>query len=206
MSNTSRRSFLNKMIYSIGALTLPVGNLRAQSEEYANTVESEKWIDSIFAVKSVNSPFKLQKFHDRFYIVEEPLDWIPTIGTDQEQYEKVTVPQGFVTDLTSIPRIFWSALDPAAEYAYAAVIHDYLYWEQNSKREDADAILNFAMYDLEVHPVKRVAIYEAVNLFGSGAWNDNKALKLGGEKRVIKRFPSDPKVKWADWKLNQSIY
>ncbi|MNL77553.1 hypothetical protein D3C87_2037670 [compost metagenome] len=81
-----------------------------------------------------------------------------------------------------------------------------MYWEQNLTRDDADSILNFAMYDLEVLPIKRIAIYETVSLLGSSAWRENRALKLKGEKRQIKKLPNDPKIKWSDWKENSDIY
>jgi hypothetical protein len=43
--------------------------------------------------------------------------------------EIIKVPVGFVTDFASIPRAFWSILPPIDNYAKAAVIHDWLYWE-----------------------------------------------------------------------------
>lgn len=39
----------------------------------------------------------------------------------------ISVPAGFVTDLATIPRIFWTLLPPDGKYAKAAIIHDYLY-------------------------------------------------------------------------------
>ena len=44
----------------------------------------------------------------------------------------IVVKRGFITDLTSIPRIFWWILDRWGKYGFAAVIHDYLYWVQFS--------------------------------------------------------------------------
>ncbi|MCY1346763.1 hypothetical protein D9M69_328570 [compost metagenome] len=97
-------------------------------------------------------------------------------------------------------------LDPADDYAYAAVVHDYLYWEQYISKETADSILNFAMMDLEVSPVKRLSIYAAVDNFGSGAWKKNATLKRNGERRIIKKLPPTANIKWTDWKLNMDIY
>lgn len=39
----------------------------------------------------------------------------------------ITVPEGFVTDLASVPRPFWNILPPFGHYDRAAIIHDYLY-------------------------------------------------------------------------------
>lgn len=35
--------------------------------------------------------------------------------------------EGFVTDLASVPRPFWSILPPFGHYDRAAIIHDFLY-------------------------------------------------------------------------------
>jgi Protein of unknown function (DUF1353) len=40
--------------------------------------------------------------------------------------EIITVPKGFVTDLTSIPRFFWSAFSKTGPYMSAAILHDFL--------------------------------------------------------------------------------
>jgi len=44
----------------------------------------------------------------------------------QRNYYKITVPEGFATDLASTPRIAWSLVAPW-DIARAAIIHDYLY-------------------------------------------------------------------------------
>jgi hypothetical protein len=61
--------------------------------------------------------------------------------------------------MASIPRIFWQVLTPQGRYAYAAVIHDYLYWTQTRPRAEADEILNFAMQDSNVNAVTVAVIY-----------------------------------------------
>jgi hypothetical protein len=55
--------------------------------------------------------------------------------------------------------MFWSALRPDGEYAYAAVVHDYLYWTQSRSREEADQILKMAMEDSEVESLIGTAAY-----------------------------------------------
>ncbi len=58
------------------------------------------------------------------YCLTEPLTW--ELGY-QGSTLYVTVPAGFVTDLASIPRIFWSLLNGyAPETAKAAALHDWL--------------------------------------------------------------------------------
>lgn len=79
----------------------------------------------------------------------------------------ISVPAGFVTDLASVPRLFWSVFPPDGDYAKAAVIHDYLYASGQYSRLWADEIFNEAMGVLGVNPVTRWLIYKAVRLFGA---------------------------------------
>ena len=139
------------------------------------------------------------------YFLIAPISWTPNLS-EAGKYQAVEVPTGFVTDFASIPPIFFSVLRPDGEYAYAAVIHDYLYWTQTRPREEADEILKLAMQDLKVDSVKLTAIYEAVRHFGGKAWNDNAKLKSQGEKRILVKFPDDPTINWDDWKKRSGVF
>jgi hypothetical protein len=46
----------------------------------------------------------------------------------------ITVPAGFVTDFASTPRAIWAVLPPFGTYQLAAVVHDFLYWDQGCTR------------------------------------------------------------------------
>jgi hypothetical protein len=113
---------------------------------------------------------------DFYYVDGGNLEWQPNPG---QKFKEVTVPSGFVTDLTSIPRVFWQALRPEGRYAYAAVVHDYLYWEQSRPREEADEILKFAMEDSKVNAKLVKTMYLAVRSFGQTAWDKCKAQEVG---------------------------
>jgi hypothetical protein len=102
--------------------------------------------------------------------------------------------------------VFWSALRPDGEYGYAAILHDFLYWEQSVPRNTADDILRFAMDDFQVNTTIVELIHKAVRLGGGAAWEDNARLKATGEKRVLKRFPEDPRVRWTDWKKRSDVF
>lgn len=47
--------------------------------------------------------------------------------TDNEAGEFVDVPDGFVTNFASTPRIVWPLFPPAGSYAPAAIVHDKLF-------------------------------------------------------------------------------
>lgn len=111
----------------------------------------------------------------------KPVAYRPSNGTDA-----IAVPQGFTTDLASIPRFAWSLLPPDGPWLKAAVIHDFLYktcgkgvWlgyprgftrDGIYSRAEADWILRDAMKDRGVDVVRRNIIWAAVRVFGGGAW------------------------------------
>ena len=140
---------------------------------------------------------------DFYYVSGGSITWRPNPG---QKLQEVRVPAGFVTDLTSIPRVFWQALRPEGRYAYAAVVHDYLYWEQKRPREEADQILKFAMEDSKVNPKLVETIYLAVRNFGQTAWSNNAKLKKSGERRFLKQFPEDFTISWSEWKKKPDVF
>jgi uncharacterized protein DUF1353 len=98
---------------------------------------------------------------------------------------RIVVPAGFVTDFASIPRVFWSVLPTTGNYQLAAVVHDFLYWDQGCTREQADQLLRAAMIESRVETLKREIIFEAVRRGGEGAWTINAAEKAAGKPRVV---------------------
>lgn len=83
----------------------------------------------------------------------------------------ISVPAGFVTDLASVPRVFWTLLPPDGKYAKAAIIHDYLYDNALRTKKEADKIFLDGMTVLGVPKWKRTIMYWAVRLFGRGMYN-----------------------------------
>lgn len=84
----------------------------------------------------------------------------------------ISVPAGFITDLASVPRIFWTLLPPDGKYAKAAIIHDYLYDNALRTKYEADRIFLDGMKVLGVPRWKRTIMYLAVRLFGRGNYTD----------------------------------
>lgn len=101
---------------------------------------------------------------------------------------RITVPKGFVTDLASVPRSFWTIFPPFGKYTPAAVIHDFLYSEHNTtgiNRTLADKIFLHIMRELNVEFLKRKAMYRAVRLFGETSWKKKKNNEGYKDKAVI---------------------
>jgi hypothetical protein len=156
--------------------------------------------------KRFGKPVPIVPFADwDFYYTSAELEWKPD-GDPQGTLINVYVPTGFVTDLASIPNVFWSLLPPTAAYSYPAIIHDYLYWHQPCDRTEADSIFRTAMQELKVPSAKTVIICEAVRYAGGFAWSANDAAKKRGEKRVLKKFPTDIMTTWAAWKLQADVF
>lgn len=99
---------------------------------------------------------------------------------------EVIVPKGFITDLASIPRELWFALSPIDKYMNAAILHDYLYWDQRCDREDIDVIFYSAMRSYAVTSNQRHAVFDGVHYFGDSSFSENRDRRKSGELRFIK--------------------
>ena len=86
------------------------------------------------------------------------------------------VPIGFITDGASIPKLFWSFIGSpfTGLYRRAALIHDYLYYIQTTKRSCADRVFLEAMKSLKVSLWKRRVMYYAVRGWGWKPWNKHR--------------------------------
>jgi len=89
----------------------------------------------------------------------------------------ITVPQGFATDMASIPRGLWNVLPPVGSYDRPAVVHDFLYQHGDGSvsRAEADAVFREAMEVVGVGWWARQTIYWGVRLGGWRPWNRYRA-------------------------------
>ncbi|EAS1909277.1 DUF1353 domain-containing protein [Salmonella enterica] len=89
----------------------------------------------------------------------------------------IEVPAGFVTDLATIPRIFWTILPPDGKYAKAAIIHDWMYDNALRTKKEADLIFLDGMTVLGVPKWKRTIMYWAVRVFGRGSYSERNVME-----------------------------
>lgn len=202
---------LNRRKILLGAASVGAAGRLFESVPAAAKLKSaakrsaDEWMSAwINRSRDVDGTLYLGRFADPIYFLTKPIAWKPNAG--QEGYQDVTVPVGFVTDFASIPQEFWSLLRPDGDYAYAAVIHDYLYWEQDRPRDISDRTFKFAMEDFKIGTVTANIIYGGVRGGGDVAWSSNAKLKAAGERRILKKCPTDPRTKWADWKLQPDVF
>ena len=78
----------------------------------------------------------------------------------------VIVPEGFVTDFASTPRLLYPIFPPIGIYNKAAMVHDYIYTSAIFPRKEADLFFLQAMQVLEVPKWKREMMFWAVRFFG----------------------------------------
>lgn len=86
----------------------------------------------------------------------------------------ITVPNGMVTDLVSVPDIFRSIIGKVGPHLEAAIVHDWLYiaWQDLFKepmrihQKFADDVMNAIMIASNVKKIHRLLIYNAVRAAG----------------------------------------
>ena len=114
-----------------------------------------------------HTPLTLEYVNGRVWRLAETFVYESTVHGDR----CLTVPAGFETDFTSIPRFFWRLLPPTRTYGKAALIHDYLYRTPGQVcRRYADDIFLEAMGVLGVGWLTRHTLYWAVRGFGGTAY------------------------------------
>lgn len=96
----------------------------------------------------------------------------------------VDVPQQFITDFASIPDMLRVELPVWNTYGPAAVLHDWLYWEQPVDRDIADAVLREACHVLAVPEMVTRTLYLGVRMGGQQPWDRNTQLRASGYTRM----------------------
>ena len=152
------------------------------------------------------TPSVLMPFADMDnFIVYKPIYWTPPAGADADLPRAVTVPEGFVTDLATIPPYFWWAIQPTGRHGHAAILHDWLYWEQGVSRAVADKVFEVVMCELNVSVPVAKAMWAAVRVGGGTYWDEAVTEKRQGQKRVLKRYP-EKTVAWEDWRKEPDVF
>lgn len=100
----------------------------------------------------------------------------------------VVAHKGFVTDLASIPQVFWNIFPPFGNYSEAAITHDYLYRTGGDaywvvvdgvplpiklSRAEADLVFKLGMKAKGVGLITRTILYTAVKVLGKKNFRDD---------------------------------
>ena len=74
-------------------------------------------------MSSFTDPLTVTKLDAQLWRIETAFEFY----LDYPDGECISIPEGFETDFTSVPRVFWGLFPPATgNYVQAAVIHDFL--------------------------------------------------------------------------------
>lgn len=98
----------------------------------------------------------------RFWIVKAPLVYVSAAG------RRFEVPEDFVCDLNSMPRLTW-IVSPKTDYPAAGALHDYLYRfgrQLGVDRAQADALYREALISLGMSSARAQSRYLALRAFG----------------------------------------
>jgi len=210
MPNAAKRTALRYLGVLVAASALPIAALSQASEAGPSSVqpandEVNEWMNGWMDSGAAGDAAAVQRFAEPVYFLAKPIQWRPKQAGGK--IPEVVVPAGFVTDLASIPHVFWSELKPGAGYAHAAIVLDFLYWEQGAAiaRADADEIFRLALKDLDTAPATLDAISNALKTSGQAAWQQNAQLKAAGERRILKK-PPGAAASWDDWKKLPGVF
>ena len=86
----------------------------------------------------------------------------------------VRVPEGFMFDGCSIPRLLRNIIPVTGKKLVAGAIHDYLYRTAQLTREQADWCLFDALNENEVSNKVSNIMYYSVKKFGKRSWNNHR--------------------------------
>ena len=126
---------------------------------------------------------------DADYIVAQDFDCsieMESIIEKTRFWKHVSVPFGFITDLSSTPRLARPIVGRVGPHLEASIVHDWLYvaWQAEdikpteTMRRFADDVFLAAMTAAHVPPVTKRIAYRAVRLFGKTAF-------YGRDERLI---------------------
>ena len=106
--------------------------------------------------------------------------WFPDAG------RVITIPKGFLFDLSSVPRALWWLIAPFDLSVVAPLVHDFLYRyggmppagsiepPHGYTRAEVDAVFRRIMEAEQVAAWRRVLGYAAVRVFGFWAWRKDE--------------------------------
>jgi hypothetical protein len=106
----------------------------------------------------------------KVWTVMQPLIYMSDVAS-----KVFVVPDGFVTDFASVPRLPLAFLLTGDSAHEAAVIHDRLYSTAEVTREVADAVFKEAAVASGEPSWKASLMYAGIRLGGWMAWNDHRA-------------------------------
>lgn len=121
---------------------------------------------------------------------------------DEDSRTTVPVAAGFLSDLTSIPRVFLSVVPKLSKGNAASVLHDRLYGhpylyvdglqDRRITKRRCDEIFYEALRVQGVDPLRSWVLYRAVRWFGRYAWTEHRRVEHEQQANTLRSVPRDP--------------
>jgi hypothetical protein len=126
------------------------------------------------------TPLSITALGNNTFMVRDPLALTFSDGAPA-----FTVPAGFITELTSMPKAarWWNGKSDLS--MAPALLHDYLYWYQPCTQEEADAVLYHAMTAVGASRSAAAAAWQANRSAGAAVFKKNAERRRGGEVRTV---------------------
>lgn len=109
----------------------------------------------------------------------------PFVYQSDVAMETFTVPEGFRTDLASVPRLPLAYMLFGGVADEAAVVHDYLYSERLVSRKMADDVFDEAMKVKGIWAWRRWPMWFGVRLFGGSHWEEPRTVQPDPEDSYV---------------------
>lgn len=105
----------------------------------------------------------------------EGLNWVVIIPcVINIDTHNIIIPKGFITDLISVPRIFWSIIPPHGIASNASIVHDFCWRNSIFDRKTCDKIFLSLLKQSKVPKWQYYIMYSFVRAFG---WMKNNKIK-----------------------------
>lgn len=73
-----------------------------------------------------------------FFLSRNKYKLLKGLDIELRKGQLIHIPEGFIWDLSSVPRFLWGVFPPDGDFELAALIHDYLYVTKIMTRKQAD--------------------------------------------------------------------
>lgn len=116
------------------------------------------------------TPLRLERLEDVSRDGRGTWRLLAALGYQSDLIGAVDVPEGFVTDLASVPRLPVAFFLAGGLAHAAAVVHDWLYTTHATDRATADAVFKEAAQACGVSAWRAWLMWLGVRAGGAGAW------------------------------------
>ena len=119
---------------------------------------------------------------DADYVVAKCYRCVVTLGTENRLSHTITVPQGFLTDLSTAPCFARPIISRVGPHLEASIVHDWLFvaWQHEGLEPTdemwrfADYVFRAAMEEANVPRCKRWMMYRASRWFGKDVFYEKE--------------------------------